>query len=290
MAFKVIGDATKLTNEEWKSLRKIGGSTVGAILGFNHYVSPYMVWEQFISGEFPDIDNKHTRFGHFIEPVIRDWFAEEIKLEHGDDVIVTANSDVMESLEYDFLTGNIDGDIHIPKLGLGVVEIKSASAYSKAFEDGNIPDSYYCQIQYYMWLTDREYGYIVYLKDKEIDYQYVERDEVFIENMIATVVEFWNEYVLKEVPPPFSGVESEEELILKKYRVSDPDKVVELPEMEMTINILLATKEEIKRLETDKKALENEIKFIMGDAEVLIAGDRQVTWRTNKNGRRVFKV
>ena len=56
MAFKVIGDAKKLTNEEWKSLRKIGGSTVGAIMGFNPYVSPYMVWEQFVNDEFPDID------------------------------------------------------------------------------------------------------------------------------------------------------------------------------------------------------------------------------------------
>ena len=94
MAFKVIGDAKKLTNEEWKSLRKIGGSTVGAIMGFNPYVSPYMVWEQFVNDEFPDIDNKHVRFGHFIEPVIRDWFAEEIKFEY-EGAMVSENSDVM---------------------------------------------------------------------------------------------------------------------------------------------------------------------------------------------------
>lgn len=289
MAFKVIGDAKKLTNEEWKSLRKIGGSTVGAIMGFNPYVSTYMVWEQFVNDEFPDIDNKHVRFGHFIEPVIRDWFAEEIKLEY-EGAMVSENSDVMESEEYPFLTGNIDGDIFIPDKGFGVLEIKSASAYSGAFVNGEIPDSYYCQIQYYMWLTDRSYGYFAYLKDKEISYQYVDRDDLFIENMIATVLEFWQEYVLKEIPPPFSGLETEEEAIMKRFRVSEPGKVLDFPEAQMTVEILLATKEEIKKLEKEKSALENELKFIMGDAEVLIAGDRQVTWRTSKNGRRVFKI
>lgn len=289
MAFKVIGDAKKLTNEEWKSLRKIGGSTVGAIMGFNPYVSPYMVWEQFVNDEFPDIDNKHVRFGHFIEPVIRDWFAEEIKIEH-ESAIVRENSDVMESEEYPFLTGNIDGDILIPDMGLGVLEIKSASAYSGAFENGEIPDSYYCQIQYYMWLTDRSYGYFAYLKDKEISYLYVDRDDLFIENMIATVLEFWYEYVIKEIPPPFSGLETEEEAIMKRFRVSEPGKVLDFPEAKMTIDILLATKEEIKKLEKEKAALENELKFIMGDAEVLIAGDKQVTWRPRKDGRRIFKV
>ena len=30
--YNVIGDTTLLTNEEWKALRVIGGSTVGAIM------------------------------------------------------------------------------------------------------------------------------------------------------------------------------------------------------------------------------------------------------------------
>ena len=39
-----------------------------------------------------------------------------------------------------------------------------------------------------------------------------------------------------------------------------------------------------------KGLIHNELKFVMQDAEVCIIGDRQVTWRTSKNGRRVFKV
>lgn len=288
--YKVIGNAKELTQEQWKALRVIGGSTVGAILGFNHYTSPYIVWEQYTTGERPDIDNKHTRFGHLIEPVLRSWFHEEIKLERGEDVIVRENNDVMQHEEYDFLTGNIDGDIFIPDLGWGVLEIKTASAYAKAFDEGEIPDSYYCQIQYYMWFTDRQYGYMVWLKDKELDYRFVERNELFIENMLDTVKEFWYEYIEKEIPPPFSGIDAEGEVLKSKYNTTDPYKVINMPEISHTVSIIKELKEDIKTLEQNKSAFENEIKFVMGDAEVLIADEHTVTWKMSKNGRRIFKV
>lgn len=290
MSYKVIGNAKELTTEQWKDLRVIGGSTVGAIMGFNYYDSAYTVWEKLISREHEDIDNKHIRFGNLIEPVLRDWFREEIKLEYGEEVIVRENPDVMVSNTHEYLTGNIDGDILIPELGWGVVEIKTASAYAKAFQNGEIPDSYYCQIQYYMWLTGRQYGYMVWLKDKELDYQFIERNDMFIDNMIETVKEFWEEYVLEEVPPPFSGIESEEERIKSIYGVSDPSKVIEMPELEPTLEALLSIKDEIKGLEQNKAALENQIKFVMGDAEICMIGDKQVSWKTSKNGRRMFKV
>ena len=50
MTYRVIGNAKELTNEQWKDLRVIGGSTVGAIMGFNYYNSAYTVWEKLISG------------------------------------------------------------------------------------------------------------------------------------------------------------------------------------------------------------------------------------------------
>lgn len=290
MTYRVIGNAKELTNEQWKDLRVIGGSTVGAIMGFNYYDSAYTVWEKLISGEQEDIDNKHIRFGNLIEPVLRDWFRQEIQIELGEDVIVRENPDVMQSTTYEYLTGNIDGDIWTPQHGYGVVEIKTASAYAKAFTDGEIPDSYYCQLQYYMWLTDRQYGYMVWLKDKDLDYQFVERNDIFIDNMIETVKEFWEQNVLTETPPPFSGIESEEESIASMYGVSDPNKVIEMPELEPTLESLISLKEEIKGLEQNKKALENQIKFVMGDAEVCIINEKRVTWKENKAGRRLFKV
>ena len=207
--YKVIGNAHELTNEQWKALRVIGGSTVGAILGHNHFKSPFQVWHEFVTGEFEDVDNKHTRFGKLIEPVIRDWFRGELTREFGEGVIVQENPEVMQSTEFEFLTGNIDGDIFIPGQGWGIFEAKSASAYANAFNDGEIPDSYYCQLQYYMWMKDRSYGYMAYLKDKDMGYMRVNRSDFFIENMLEMVVDFWMNHIVAEIPPEMNGQKTE---------------------------------------------------------------------------------
>ena len=288
--YKVIGNAHELTNEQWKALRVIGGSTVGAILGHNHFKSPFQVWHEFVTGEFEDVDNKHTRFGKLLEPVIREWFANEIKNDLGREITVRENPNVMQSEEFDFLTGNIDGDIDDPEEGLGVLEVKTASAYAQGFVDGEIPDSYYCQLQYYLWLTDRQYGYMVWLKDKDMDYIRVNRNDFFIENMLEMVVDFWVNHIVAEIPPEMNGQKTEEEYIRDTYRVSSADKLVELPELEPSLLKILELRQEIKDKQAEEKAITNEIKFVMGDAEVALVGDKRITWKPNKNGERRFKI
>ena len=236
------------------------------------------------------MDNKHTRFGKLLEPVIREWFANEIKNDLGREITVRENPNVMQSEEFDFLTGNIDGDIDDPEEGLGVLEVKTASAYAQGFVDGEIPDSYYCQLQYYLWLTDRQYGYMVWLKDKDMDYIRVNRNDFFIENMLEMVVDFWVNHIVAEIPPEMNGQKTEEEYIRDTYRVSSADKLVELPELEPSLLKILELRQEIKDKQAEEKAITNEIKFVMGDAEVALVGDKRITWKPNKNGERRFKI
>ena len=287
--YKVVGNSDTLTKEEWLALRGIGGSTVGIILGLNDYQSPYELWWNMTNHIEPDIDNEATRWGKLMEPMLRAWFKGEMERLYPES-IVQANPDVMQSVEYPFLTANIDGEIFLEPDGWGVVEIKTTSAYSKNFEDDTIPDSYYAQIQYYMWMTGRSYGYMVWLKNKTPSFQRVERNEEFIEVMIAKAVEFWRVNVCLGIPPEMVGLKSEEELILQRYGLSDPEKLIEAPEMEPTVLELKLLKEQIKGMEKEGTKLENELKFVMGDAEVLLAGEHRVTWKTSSNGRRVFKV
>ena len=287
--YKVVGNSDTLTKEEWLALRGIGGSTVSTILGFNDFQSPYELWWNMTNNVEPDVDNEFTRWGKLMEPMLLEWFRGEIALIEPD-MTVQRNPSVMQSAEYPFLTANIDGECYCEKDGWGVVEIKTTSAYSKYFEDDTIPDGYYCQIQFYMCMMGRNYGYMVWLKDKKPGYQRVERNEEFIQAMIAKAVEFWKVNVLLGIPPEMTGLKSEEELLLERYAVSDPTKLIEAPEMEPTVMELKLLKEQIKGMEKEQAKLENELKFVMGDAEVLIAGEHRVTWRTSSNGRRTFKV
>jgi len=277
--YEVIGNSDLLTKEEWLALRGIGGSDVGTILGYSHFKSPYQLWVELTTGEKQDVDNKHVRFGKLIEPVLRDWFREEIQIDLPDSVTeVGSDPNVYRSIEYPFITGNIDGYIEIDG-ELGIIECKTASVYNREFDDGNVPDAYYAQIQLYLWLLDRNFAYIVWLRDKEMDYQRISRNDDFIQMMLIKVERFWLVNVEGNIPPEMTGEKSEEELLVERYKVADIGKIVELPEIEPTVLELRLVKEEIKRLTTDKTKLENEIRFLMGDAEVaVVSDDITVTW------------
>ena len=289
--FQIIGNTETLTHDEWLSLRCIGGSDVGTILGYSHFKSPYQLWLEHTTGERENIDNKHTRFGKLIEPVLRDWFASEIALDLPDSITeVGADTNVYRSTIHPFITGNIDGYVKIDG-ELGVIECKTASIYNRDFDDGNIPDAYYAQIQLYLWLLGRQFAYIVWLRDKEMDYQRIDRNEDFIEMMLIKLQRFWYVNVEGNIPPEMTGEKSEEELLVERYKVSDIGKIVELPELEPTVLELRLIKDEIKRLTTEKTKLENEIRFLMEDAEVaVVSADITVTWRANKVGNRILTV
>jgi len=289
--YEIIGDSSKLTKEEWLALRGIGGSDVGTILGYSHFKSPYQLWVELTTGEKQDVDNKHVRFGKLIEPVLRDWFREEIQLDLQDDTImVGSDPNVYRSIEYPFITGNIDGFI-VTNEGLGIIECKTASVYNREFDDGNIPDAYYAQIQLYLWLLDRNFAYLVWLRDKEMDYQRISRNDDFIQMMLIKVERFWLVNVEGNIPPEFDGSKSEEELLVERFKVSSADKIVELPDLEPTVLELRLLKEELKRLQQAEKKLKNEIMFAMEDAEVAIVSDEiTVTWKPNAKGTRVLKA
>lgn len=289
--FEIIGNADKLTKAEWLALRGIGGSTVGAIMGFSTFDTPYTVWARLITGEQKEFTNNDVEFGTFMEPVIRACFAKMIRKATGRKIRVTRNPNVMRSLEYPFLTANIDGDIDDPIEGLGVLEVKTAGSFNKGFNNGEIPDSYYAQIQYYMWFTERKYAYIAYLKDKRFDYARIDRNEGFINSMLETVLKFWNDYVLTNTPPPMLGGKTESEMLSEKYGVSDPEKVVDLTRMKDTVDEIRLIKETISRFEKDKGRLENEIRDALGEAEVGLLGDTdRVTWKVNARGTRILKI
>ncbi len=51
-----------------------------------------------------------------------------------------------------------------PKRGRGILEIKTASEYLKQeWDNGNIPDYYYVQLQWYIYIMNLDFGYFATL-------------------------------------------------------------------------------------------------------------------------------
>lgn len=68
----------RLTREEWLAERRkgIGGSDAAAIIGMNHYVTPYMLWAD-KTGQLPEQeDNEAMRQGRDLEQYVADRFIE----------------------------------------------------------------------------------------------------------------------------------------------------------------------------------------------------------------------
>lgn len=239
--------------EEWEDIRGngIGGSDSGAIIGVNPYKSAIDVYIDKTKGsEFKG--NKYTHWGHNLEPVV---FKEFQKIH--DDFFCY---EVPFTMKKDCLVANVDGMCYDLEKGWGVVEIKTANAFAgKEWNGETIPDSYFAQVQHYLAVTGLSYAYIACLIGgntyKEF---YIERAEEDIQLIQEKCTEFWNENILKRIPPMPDGSEAYSKHLLAEAEESS-EEVLELDTIEDKGQEYKAVKNEIEALEKKKKLIEQEI-------------------------------
>lgn len=106
-----------------------------------------------------------------------------------------------------------------------------------------------------------------------------------IGKIIAMEKYFWETHVLGGIEPVPDGSDATTRYFNEKFAKTSGE-TVDLPEeaVEMCSEYDRITAE-IKRLETEKNAKANQIKSLMKEAEIGIAGDRKISWKeVNKCG------
>lgn len=153
-------------SEEWKSERakRIGGSDIACIIGMNPWKTNVELWREKMGMSKPDdvSDNPYVRYGVEAEPVIRELF----KLNHKDLRIEYTPDNLWLNDLYPFAHASLDGWVEDVDRKMGILEIKTGSIMSKtqaAKWDNRIPDQYYCQVLWYMMVTDARYAWITAL-------------------------------------------------------------------------------------------------------------------------------
>ncbi|MGW4639605.1 lambda-exonuclease family protein [Sphaerisporangium sp. NPDC004334] len=135
---------------EWDAARasRIGGSTIAAILGISPWESPYSVWCRMAGLVDKGKQTKEMARGHYLEPGIRAWFADQ----HPEFEVHTAGTYV--NVLRDYQLGNPDA--LCARDGV-VVEGAEFKTDANAGESGwgrpgtaEIPRYYMAQIQWYM--------------------------------------------------------------------------------------------------------------------------------------------
>ena len=237
--------------DDWHTLRekRIGGSDIGAILGVNKYksiIDVYIDKTEGISFE----GNESTYWGHIHESTIMKEFGKR----HKEFIVYQAPYSVID----DFLIANLDGVLKDKENGeYGVLEIKTTNAFNYKDWDGDVvPQYYYAQVQHYLMLTGYKFAYIAVLiggnhyKDFKI-----QRNEEDIELIRNKASEFYNENILKLIPPMPDGSDAYMNHLKKKAMEIENNEVRELPEFEE-----IAIR--IKELARQKKLIEDEDKLL----------------------------
>jgi putative phage-type endonuclease len=274
---KVLALTNEMSREEWLKARKagIGGSDAAAIAGLNKWKSPVAVYLDKI-GQSPEEDTagESAYWGTVMEDIVAHEFSKRTGLK------VRRRNAILTHPEHSFMLANVDRLIVGKQEGL---ECKTASEYLKdEWKDDEIPAQYLIQCQHYMAVTGYEAWWIaVLIGGNKFIYKKIERDEELIQYLIDIEKNFWENHVLKEIPPMFDGSDASSELLKVMYPEAVPETEIELsPEANKLIEALDQVNEELKQLETQKKEYENQIKAMMGENEKAFAGERIITWKT----------
>jgi len=272
----------------------LGGSDIGAILGLSKYRSAVDVWLEKTGKNVIEKNSLPMRFGQFAE----DFVAREYALSTGCKLAI--HEDAIIHPQYAYMHGHIDrfvldqdlplfgndGQIHATR----VLECKTANPFTLSdwgdVGTDQVPMSYLVQCVWYMMLTKIDRTDLAVLFGNA-DFRIYEISRDFeLEQMIAErAINFWENHVIKDVPPP-AVCESDYKSLFSQ---STQSKSVEaLPDTSELIKQLTAFNRQIEQYETQISDIKQNIMAQMEDAEILTwNGQTLATWKAPKPSLRL---
>jgi putative phage-type endonuclease len=239
----------------------IGGSDIGAILGLSRFKTPLEVWMEKTGKETKKVDSLPLRFGSFAE----DFVAREYSRATGFDL----------HPEHSYMSAHIDrfvlGDQDTLRSNR-ILECKTANPFTSGdwgeVGSDEVPMSYLCQCIWYMAITAIDKTDLAVLfGNSDFRIYEIARDPALEALVIAKASAFWDEHVLKDIPPPVQS-EADCQTLFSK---GDPAK-----SMETKAETLLLTKRlqllnsEINVREEEISSIKQNIMSQMGAAESLL--------------------
>lgn len=285
--------AKPLTHEEWLARRKsgIGGSDMAAILGISPWRTPLNVWLDKTGRAAEQPPTLSQEIGNYLEPLAAKKYEEETGRR-----VRKCNVLLKGTEDGDVRIGNVDRlcfceDGKLPwRKNLGVVtdralEIKT----TKMDEWDEVPDYYKAQALHYMGMmpTVKIFDFpVLFIARGTMRIYTVERDDAVIRDMADAAKAFWNDYVLKDTPPPALN-ESDFKTLWPRH--VEGKTAVATEEVERAVREYRDLAAKIKQEEENLDLWKAEIQKAMGDAEALVLpdGKKLATWKATKDVEKV---
>ena len=284
MKAAVAFETAKMSEVDWLQARThgIGGSDASVIVGVNKWKTPFELWLE-KTGQVDPVssDSEAAYFGNILEDVV----AKEFEKRSGKKV--RRRNAILHHPKYDFIRANVDRLVVGEK---SVLECKTASAFlANEWEGEEVPASYLVQMQHYLGVLGEEYkkGYFaVLIGGQKFVWKEIERDDELIDMIFQAEKEFWENHVLKEVPPSLDGSSAAEKYINERYAEAEEQKSIDLKgEYKEKLKRWFELKDIIAEFDQEKKAIEVELKNELKDAALGYVGDYRVEWKPITSNR-----
>lgn len=273
----VLASTAGLSDKEFGDLRRkynlLGGSDAASVIGMNPWASPLSVYAEKL-GFAPDVEeNEAMKLGHYLEEYVARRFSEESGKK------VRNDYRMYQSTIWPFASANIDRRVIGENAGL---ECKTTTL-DYDFSAGKIPDWYYAQCVHYMATLgfDRMYLAILDLRHRKFYWFKIERNEEEVKSLMEQEERFWNDHVLKQIPPETDGSEASGNAVRALY--NDPalqeDTPVLLHEMGDLLERYMATKIEMNALKMEQDKIEQKLQAKLGNSTLGTTNDYKVTWK-----------
>jgi putative phage-type endonuclease len=258
---------------DWLEARKgsTGASSAATMFGVG-WRTPLQEYAMATGAMDPPAETEAMRMGHVLQPVARDLYEEETghKTQDWGDFTILRNEQfpyMHVTLDYPIMQAN--GEHKAP----GVLECKNVGPHMvREWDEGELPLYVQMQVQHQLAITGWEWGAVAaILAGGRFVYDFVYRNENFIQTLASRVAKFWES--VKDGTPPEPTADDGEALRLL-YPNHVPGKTIELPGEFLDIDAhLQECKRKRKDLEDTIKADENLLKAHIGDAETAILPD-----------------
>jgi predicted phage-related endonuclease len=245
--------------EDWLRKKKevvISGSVIAAIAGLSDYSTPFQTWCDIMGKVDPFTGNEFTDNGTDFEQGVVNKFERST----GNKIIKASEKDILYiNKEYPFVGGTPDRMYkNILTNKKGIFEAKLTSKSITSIEDA--PVGWVMQPKFYMGLLGLDDGAIAWVVTKfglPLYYEYLKHDQDFFDLMLQVGINFYQEYVVKDIPPPIEKSCDVARMFIDK-QMQDAIDISE--EMFLTHKELFAKKQEIKALEVQADVLIEKIK------------------------------
>lgn len=303
-----------MSRTEWLKERTkgIGGSDVATVLGLNPYKTPLELWEEKTGKTAGKEAGQAAYWGTVLEDVVAKEFSQRTGMK------VQKVNYMLSKGEDGWMLGNIDRAVVNPAIAGRVsvlkpekveecgrllstdigLECKTASVYmsehwgdsqeaeilaGKIVTEHKIPLYYETQIQWYMAVTGIETFYVaVLIGGQDFRMYEVKRDQDVIDAIVSKCRDFWENHVLKDVPPAPINVDD-----VKKLYAKDSGEMTEATNEEATdIGELRNLKEQIKSLKEQEEAVASRLIMAIGEKTGLtLGGKKAVTYKAMNTTR-----